>query len=83
MNEASLAEVHFGVCPKCLTCDDIKNIGRNHWGYCDTHQVKWWVGGNLMDSWKFEDESIWSANRIYLSGFDDIEPAVFPEFLDE
>jgi hypothetical protein len=50
------ASGHFGLCPHCHNTDGCFNVGRGHWFVCHEHKVKWFVGENLFDSWKYETE---------------------------
>jgi hypothetical protein len=48
---------HFGGCPHCGEMDGIVNVGRGHWLRCDRHEIKWYVGSNLFDSWRHQTEA--------------------------
>lgn len=60
---------YFGVCPTCRHVTGYRNIGRDHWFYCDTHRVAWWAGSNLFSDWREETEADWQFSRDYLAGF--------------
>ncbi len=30
-------------CPQCGNCNDVWQIGRLLWGYCETHELRWVV----------------------------------------
>ncbi len=62
-------EDYFGVCPACGAGSHYLNVGRDHWFYCDEHEVCWFVGSNLFDSWRREDEETWRRNEEKLRGF--------------
>ena len=47
---------HFGVCPTCKSNDGYINIGKGHWFYCREHRVRWFVGSNLISTWRDETE---------------------------
>jgi hypothetical protein len=76
---------HFGLCPKCVEAGDFStrhcwaNVARNHYVYCKTHGVYWYVGSNLLSSWREEDESIWNANESLLEGLTRVEPRYLPQ----
>lgn len=42
---------HFGGCPVCGGEGEIVHAGRQHWGVCHDHQVRWYVGANLFSDW--------------------------------
>jgi hypothetical protein len=52
------------------------NVGRIHWMICETHKTKWWLGSNLLSSWRdqTEDEqrAIYDAKGV--GTFDEVEP---------
>jgi hypothetical protein len=48
---------HFGGCPQCGDNDGFINVGSSHWMLCKAHKVKWFVGANLFDSWKHQNEA--------------------------
>ena len=66
---------HFGVCPCCGTAEGHLNIGRNHWMYCRTHQVKWHIGHDCFPDWRTETAEDWKRNERLLEFFMEIEPA--------
>ena len=51
----------------------IFNLHRDHWVACDTCQTCMVLGGNLMSSWKQENEAIWQRNRESLKGYRVVE----------
>ncbi|MBE9100246.1 hypothetical protein IQ267_12430 [filamentous cyanobacterium LEGE 07170] len=63
----------FGNCPICQGTDGILNIGRDHWGYCSNHKTRWYIGSNLMSSWRYETEDDWKANSQILQEFTEVE----------
>jgi hypothetical protein len=65
---------HFGVCPECGENGGWKNIGRAHWVYCERHGLKWWVGENLISSWREETEADWVQNAAFLARLRETEP---------
>jgi hypothetical protein len=60
---------HFGVCPVCGKDCAYLNVGRDHWFYCDEHEVCWYVGSSLFSSWRQEDEETWRQNEEKLAPF--------------
>lgn len=67
---------YFGCC-KCGHCHRVRNIGSDHWYYCDNCKFKWYVGSNLFNTWKEENEDIWKENYNYLLKYQEIEPQHF------
>lgn len=65
---------YFGGCPECGRNDGYLNVGREHWGMCDKHKTKWWIGSNLFSSWKEETEEEWKKNAERLSAYQEVEP---------
>ncbi len=65
---------YFGGCPTCGKSDGYSNVGRNHWGSCDAHKVKWSIGSNLFSSWHDEDETVWQKNAERLSTYREVKP---------
>lgn len=59
-------EFFNGACPTCFQGGEYLNNGREHWGFCDTHKVRWRIGVNLYSSWQFEDlaEQFFEFERI-------------------
>ena len=49
------------------------NIGRCHYVACDTCRTYIFVGGNLMSSWRYENEDIWRKNFESKKGYKFIE----------
>lgn len=66
-----------GGCPHCGSSDGILNIGRDHWGICRKHQVKWYIGSNLFSGWRDETDEQWRRNTYELSAYRQVEP-IFP-----
>ena len=56
-SEQHTIESAFGGCPECGELGAIRNIGRQHWGTCDTHRTRWLIGSNLFDFWRDETET--------------------------
>lgn len=59
-----------GVCPQCYRTDGYVNIGKEHWGICDVHRVRWPIGYNLFSDWQHESrdeqEETWSKVAPYV-----------------
>lgn len=68
---------YFGGCPHCGSSDGFLNFGRDHWGICHKHQVKWYIGSNLFSGWRDEAEEQWLRNTYRLSPYHQVEP-IFP-----
>jgi hypothetical protein len=66
---------HFGVCPTCKKNDGYINVGKGHWFYCEEHRVCWFVGSNLMSSWRdqTEDEQRRTYEDLGFGNFDHID----------
>jgi hypothetical protein len=58
-----------GVCPQCYRTDGYVNIGKEHWGICDVHRVRWPIGYNLFSECKDEpwelQQQVWSKVALY------------------
>ena len=52
-------EGHFGVCPECGNTGEYRNIYKQHFFFCDEHQITWTPGANLFSSWHHETEEDW------------------------
>jgi len=69
----------FGNCPDCRDqsaqngCGHL-NIGPQHWGYCNLHKSKWYIGENLFSSWRDEGVEDWERNEALLEAATDVEP---------
>lgn len=61
------------VCVRCSkpTCW-IRNIGRQHWAYCEGCHLKFVVGENLFSSWREQTEEEWKKNWEFLKDFEDL-----------
>jgi hypothetical protein len=64
----------FGDCPACGKNDGYRNVGREHWFYCDEHKVRWIAGVNLFSSWWYESEQDWEHNWALLREYEEVEP---------
>ena len=71
---------YFGTCPHCRCHDGYLNIGRQHWYFCQIHRTKWWIGENLLSSWREPSKEEWHENRDYLAEFVDVEPVHVEQF---
>ena len=69
---------YFGSCPDCGFGGHYMNVGRDHWGYCTTHAVRWWIGSNLFSYWRYESEEWFERNASILTGYREIMP-VYPK----
>jgi len=68
---------YYWGCCKCGRCHRVKNIGPDHWYYCDSCKVKWCVGANLFSDWRDENEETWKQNYLYLLDYKEIGPLNF------
>lgn len=62
----------LGHCPICLGEARVRNIGREHWGYCEAHRKKWLIGENLFSAWREEAPAIHLENKLFLSSFEEV-----------
>ena len=76
--EPATTDEYFGGCPFCSKCEGTPNLGRDHWHYCETRRVKWFVGSNLFSGWRDEDLETWLQNRRILEEFNQVEPSTMP-----
>ena len=65
-----------GVCPHCGGNDGYLNVGRTHWFVCHTHKTRWWIGCNMVTTWKQETEDDWKKNAEILAGYTMVEPKI-------
>jgi hypothetical protein len=54
-------------CPHCGDLDGYVNVVAQSWGFCDRHRVAWYIGQNLTDHWKTEDNRTWDENARFLA----------------
>jgi hypothetical protein len=66
--------LHDGGCPFCGSTGYYRNIGKDHWFYCETHKTKWYVGSNLYSNWQYQSEKIWLENARVLESYTEVEP---------
>lgn len=62
-------EEYFGTCPECHKSDGFLNVGRLHFGRCETHRTYWAIGSNLFSGWRDEDPATWRENAERLEHF--------------
>lgn len=77
-NFNELPDDHDGLCPECRQAGKFRNIGEDHWFYCETHKTRWWAGSNLYSGWRYENDAIWRENAAYLSAFIEVKPYYHP-----
>jgi len=63
---------YFGGCPECGRTTYL-NVGRNQFITCDEHKVGDYIGGNMLSSWREENEEIWERNRKLLNTYTKVE----------
>lgn len=49
------------------------NIGRGHFGACDSCRTEMFLGGNLVSSWREETEDVWRKNGESVAGYEFVE----------
>jgi hypothetical protein len=59
------SQPYFGCCSICGE-HRLVDVGNAHWYYCPTHKICWWVGANLMSTWKEEtlDKQLESVKKL-------------------
>jgi hypothetical protein len=59
----------------CPRCEDymILNLGRQHYGICESHNYSWHIGENLYSGWREEDPRSWADNEQRLLATDRVE----------
>ena len=67
--KGDIFDAYFGICPECGGCDGRKNMGRNHWCYCERHGLKWDAGSNFFDDWRDESMEDWRQNFLCLERY--------------
>lgn len=75
---------YFGTCPEChaetgtFHDHDYVNVGKAHFGVCETHRKFWRIGWNLFSSWRDESEEEHEKNRALLAPMEEVEPVSNP-----
>jgi len=69
---------HFGGCPKCGDSDIYLNTGSDHWFLCYEHKTKWYVGSNLLCSWRHMTPEDCDRHEKTLAEYEAVEP-IFPK----
>ena len=64
---------YFGWCPDCGQNYGYRNIGPNHWFYCDAHRTRWCAGSNLFSGWRTEDETLWTENARRIESYREVD----------
>jgi hypothetical protein len=76
-------EEQFGSCPECGRNDGYRNIYRQHFFFCEEHQITWVPGSNLFSSWRAEGREDWRATWEKLKEYrlydPDASPAIGPQ----
>lgn len=62
---------YFGCCPVCLETDGFINIGPDHYFICREHKKYWFIGSNLFDCWRDQEDKE-EENRKLLEGFEGV-----------
>ena len=63
----------IGGCRRCGANSGTLNVGSDAWGFCIDHGQRWFVG-EVDPSWRFEDETMWEENELFLAAFRTVEP---------
>ncbi len=63
-------------CPLGHASDGHLNLGRQHWGVCHEHRLRWLIGENLFSAWRDEDPARWRKAAQLLDDHAVIEPWV-------
>ena len=74
-----VTDARGGGCPFCGQTDGYRNIGKDHWGSCARHKVKWCIGSKLFSSWAEETPDVWERNARELAEYRRVEPILPPE----
>jgi hypothetical protein len=64
-------------CPECGRHDGYRNIGKGHWFFCREHKIRWFVGSNLLSSWRNETEEEQREKAAFFyegEGYREVEP---------
>jgi hypothetical protein len=70
---------YFGCCPMCGKAGTCRHVWRSHWMCCDEHKICWFVGGNILSSWRELTAEEHEDNAHVLSGYQEVEPVTPPE----
>ena len=65
---------HFGVCPECQETDGCLHVGSDEWLICHKHKAKWYVGSNLLSTWREMTEEEFENNHKLLETYSDVKP---------
>jgi len=65
-------------CVRCGVECAFRNIGREHWGFCDPCRIKWCIGENLFSGWREQSDEVFEENWEFLKDFEDL--TVYSEF---
>ena len=49
------------------------NIGRQNWMYCDECKIRWFMGENLISTWRQENEDIWEKNYKKIKDYEELD----------
>jgi|GEM_PF-3021655 len=64
----------YGGCPICGGNDGHLNVGKTHWFICHEHKTRWWIGCDLIPTWKDETEDDWRRNAELLHNYESVAP---------
>jgi hypothetical protein len=67
-------KTYFGACPHCGRTDGLLNHGPHHWGICDGHRTKWFIGSNLFSFWQDETDYERAYSEQVLEDYEAVEP---------
>ena len=77
--QRELLEDCFGGCPYCGGSSAIRNLGKDHFAYCNKHKTYWYVGSKLFSGWKDENQEDWNANEEFLKGMVYVQPIQYKD----
>lgn len=67
--KGSWPQAEYFNCPVCRKDCEHKNIGTEHWFFCENCRIKWLAGDNMLSTWRGENKKIWLKNAKFLSRF--------------
>lgn len=73
---AEVVAIHqdWNGCPRCGVLTGVRNIGRDHWGFCTRHRFCWLIGSNLYSGWRDETDADWKRNAEFLAKYRTVTP---------
>lgn len=71
-------EDNMTCCVRCGESCAFRNIGRQHWFFCEICRIKWCAGENLFSGWREQTDEVFEENWTSLKDFEDL--TVYSEF---